>query len=120
MRYRFDMSHKSMAVLLAALLVAALIVPACMTVACIEAPMSGSSSMGGMSIADCLGAGVPHDGLLAADASSLAVTILLVTVLGFMLPIRHSASLSRVAWVMAPKAVGPAPPLDPRGERLLV
>jgi len=118
MTYRFDMKQKTMGALMAVLLVVSLIVPACMTLICLEAPMSGA--MDGMSISDCLAAGAAHDGLLATDASALSAMVLVFALFGAAMAVRFTAPLAQVGWVFAPNDTSPPPPLDPRGERLLV
>jgi hypothetical protein len=119
--YRFDKRHKAMGSLLAALIVVALVVPACMTLACLDTPMSGHGQTGGMKLVDCLATGALHDGLLAAGTSTLgAVMILSAALVGLVLAVSSSVPLVRMGWVLAPVAAGPPPPLNPRGERLLI
>lgn len=120
MRYRFDNAHQVTRSLLAVVLVLALAIPACMTLACADVPMSGHGSMGGMNLADCLGSGLIHDGLLAGGAASIASLLMTVALAAFALTLALVSPLSRMGWVVAATAASPPTPLDPRGERLLI
>lgn len=121
MSFRFDTTRRFTGALLAALLVVALAVPACMTLVCITSPMSGDGMMGGMSVTECLDAAATHDGLLAASqGSALATVMVFVALLGLVVAGVSSAPLADFGWAPAPITASPPPPMDPRGERLLV
>lgn len=121
MSFRFDTTRRFTGALFAALLVFTLAVPACMALACITSPVSGEGMMGGMSITECLGAAAAPDGLLVASpVSVLTIVLMFVALLGRVLANVSSAALIAMGRVLAPASASPPPPMDPRGERLLV
>lgn len=124
-----DSAQRMAKAALAALVVLALVIPACMTVACFDMGMSGSGAMssgshlgamGTMVLSDCVSTIVSHGGLAGLEAQVMEALFALVALLGIAIAALRVAAPVPAGWVAIHAAVAPAPPLDPRGERLLI